>query len=76
MLVAMEEPDLKRHALTRERPRQPSGLDHDAIIDHGGDRMRGMFVAKKLSGLSTIGEAQPCARQITALALDQSKIAM
>ena len=34
MLVAVKETDLQRHAFARQCSRQPSGLDHDAIIDH------------------------------------------
>ena len=35
MLVAVEETDLKGHAVARERSRQAPRLDHDAIVDHG-----------------------------------------
>jgi tetratricopeptide (TPR) repeat protein len=76
VLVAMEETDLKRHAFARERPCQASGFDHNAIIDHGGYRMRRVLVAEKFRTFVSLCEASPTRRQIAALAFDQSKIAM
>ena len=71
VLIAVKETNLQRHTFARERPRQSPGLDHDAVIDHGGDRMRGVLVAEKFGALAAVGEAQPCARQIAAFAFDQ-----
>src|SRR5271167_2019240 len=59
MLVAVQKPDLQRHALAGERPRQSSGLDDDAIVDHRGYRMRGVLVAQKLRAFIAVSEAPP-----------------
>ena len=59
MFVAVKKPDLQRHSLSRERPRQTPRLDDDAIVEHRVDRVARVFVAEKFSALVAIGEARP-----------------
>jgi hypothetical protein len=74
VLVGLQEADLERHALAGQRSREAAGLDDVAIVDHGGNRMRGVLVAQKLRTVPPIGEAQPCAWQIAILALAETRV--
>ena len=59
VFIRVQETDLQRHPLGRERPRQTPGLYNDHIIQHRIDGVAGVFVAEKFSSLVAIGEAQP-----------------
>jgi len=75
MPVSMQITDRQNHAMRRQRSREPAGLNDNAIIQCGVERMRGVLVTEKARPLVSLGEAKPCARQVAGLALDQSLIA-
>jgi len=60
----------------RQRSRQPPRLNHVCIVQHGVDRMLRVLRSEKVRALLPIDKAEPCLRQISALALDQPLVAV
>ena len=51
----MEKTEREREPDRRQRSRQPPGLDHVGVIEHGVDGMRSMASAEKPSAFLSVG---------------------